>query len=188
MRPPNSTAPLFERIAPRFIKIIGNLVHRTPGGGIATDMADYITISDNIVHNNAYLNTLSPELDWSQIVTRVTNNARVLNSIIATDGEERVNENDRNTNIRYDYNLYFGGRKPDIMGPNDIIADPKFVNVTGKGQRDFRLQPGSLAIDSALPFPVIAKDASGSLRVIGKAPDRGAFESSGETSGEPAGK
>ena len=98
-------------------------------------MTDYITISDNIVHNNVYLNTLSPELDWGQIVTRVTGNVRIRNNIIVTDSEKRVNENDRNTNIRYDYNLYFGGRKPDIVGPNDIIADPKFVNVAGKRGR-----------------------------------------------------
>lgn len=58
VRPENSNAALFERIAPRHIEIIGNSVSEVPGGGIATDMADYITIAFNTVHDTAYRSVL----------------------------------------------------------------------------------------------------------------------------------
>jgi hypothetical protein len=280
VRPENSTAPLFERIAPRHIEIIGNTVSHVPGGGIATDMADYITIAfstvydnayraifansgisifhpldtdanytgykniirnniahsnrvevkwyvlqklsdgngiilddtknsqikgkpyrgrsliannivfDNggagiqtfssenvdIVYNTAYHNTKTPELDWGQILARTSDNVRILNNIIVAAPGERVNENDRNTNTLFDYNLYFGGRQPDIMGPNDRIADPIFVPQKSADDRNFMLSPSSPAIDSAQIFAGVGIDVIGTKRPQGVAPDRGAFE------------
>jgi parallel beta-helix repeat protein len=280
VRPENSTAPMFERIAPRRIEILGNTVSHVPGGGIATDMADWITIayntvhdtayrsvfansgisifhpfdtdgdyasyknvirnniayanrseikwfqvqrisdgngiiyddtrntqikgipykgraliannlvfdnggagiqtysSDNvdIVHNTAYGNTKSPELDWGQILARVSSNIRILNNIIVADPGKRMNENDRTTDTLFDYNLYFGGRKPDVMGKNDRIADPMFVGVSGTDRRDFRLAKGSPAIDSGVAIDDLATDIVGKARPNGQRPDRGAFE------------
>jgi parallel beta-helix repeat protein len=280
VRPENSTAPLFERIAPRHIEIIGNTVSEVPGGGIATDMADYVTIafntvhdtayrsvfansgislfhpldtdtnytaykniirnniahsnrseikwfavqklsdgngiilddtrntqikgvpykgrsliannivfdnggagiqtysSDNvdIVHNTAYHNTKTPELDWGQILARTSSKVRILNNIIVTAPGKRVNENDRTTDTLFDYNLYFGGRQPDVMGPNDRIADPQFVPAKSSLDRNFMLSPGSPAIDTAEPFGAIKTDILGNPRIQGGAPDRGAFE------------
>jgi parallel beta-helix repeat protein len=280
VRPENSTAPLFERIAPRHIEIIGNTVSEVPGGGIATDMADYVTIAFNtvhdtayrsvfansgisifhpldtdtnyteykniirnniahsnrvevkwfqfqklsdgngiilddtkniqikgvpyrgrsliannivfenggagiqtfssenvdIVHNTAYHNTRTPELNWGQILARTSDNVRILNNIIVAAPGERVNENDRNTNTLFDHNLYFGGRQPDVMGPNDIIADPAFVAPKSPTDRNFMLLATSLAIDSAMPVSSIKIDIVGTARPQGKAPDRGAFE------------
>lgn len=280
VRPENSTAPLFERIAPRYIEIIGNTVSHVPGGGIGTDMADYVTIAFNtvhdnayraifansgisifhpldtdtnytgykniirnniaysnrvevkwfqvqklsdgngiilddtkntqikgtpykgrsliannivfdnggagiqtyssenvdIVHNTAYHNTKTPELDWGQILARTSDNVRILNNIIVAGPGERVNENDRNTNTLFDYNLYFGRRQPDVKGPNDRIADPVFVAQKAPTDRNFRLTLASPAIDSATPVQGAKTDIVGTPRPQGKAPDRGAFE------------
>jgi hypothetical protein len=280
VRPENSRAPAFEQFTPRHIEIIGNNVSHVPGGGIATDMADYITIAYNVVHNNAYRsifansgisifhpqdtdgnytdykniirnnlayrnrvevkwfqykrlsdgngiivddtdnsqirgipykgrsliannvafenggagiqsfssqnvdvfyntlyrNTLTPELDWGQIVMRTTKNGRVMNNIIVADPGEKINESDRTTNVVYDYNLYFGTNVAPVMGPNDIIADPKFVDVSTSGKRDFRLSAGSPASNTGTPIPSIDRDLIGGPRVVGAGPDRGAFE------------
>ena len=59
---------------------------------------------------------------------------------------------------------------PPGWGANDRVADPKFVSLD---TNDFRLQPGSAAIDAGIAIPVEWPD---SLRNIdtGK-PDLGAF-------------
>jgi parallel beta-helix repeat protein len=280
VRPENSTAALFERIAPRHIEILGNLVHDVPGGGIATDMADYVTIALNTVHNNAYrsifansgisvfhpfdtdenyseyknvianniayknrvevkwfvvqklsdgngiivddtrnsqikgipykgrtlvvnnvvfenggsgiqtfssdnvdiihntayYNTRTPELDWGQILSRTSSNVRILNNIMVAAPGDRINEDDRNLNAVFDYNLYFGDRKPDLMGQHDIIGDPKFAPPRSKGERSFMLAADSPAIDSGLQLDVVATDLGGKPRLLGAKPDRGAFE------------
>jgi Bacterial Ig domain/Right handed beta helix region len=280
VRPENSTAPAFEQFTPRHIEIIGNHVSHVPGGGIATDMADYIIIANNVVHDNAYRsvfansgisifhpqdtdgnytdykniiknnvayrnrvevkwwvlkrlsdgngiivddtdnsqikgipykgrslianniafenggagvqsyssqnvdvfyntlyrNTLTPELNWGQIVMRVTKNGRVMNNIVVTEPGERPNEADRTTNVVYDYNLYFGTEIPPVMGPNDIIADPKFVDVSNADKLGLRLAPGSPAANSGTPIAGIDRDLTGGPRVLGTGPDRGAFE------------
>lgn len=54
IRPINQNAPLAERIVPRHVQIVGNHVHNLAGGGIYTDMADYITIEDNLAHDCAW--------------------------------------------------------------------------------------------------------------------------------------
>jgi hypothetical protein len=53
VRPVNNNAPLGERIVPRHIEIVGNHVHHVAGGGIYTDVADYILIENNLTHHNA---------------------------------------------------------------------------------------------------------------------------------------
>jgi hypothetical protein len=280
VRPENSRAPAFEQITPRHIEIIGNNVSHVPGGGIATDMADYITIAYNVVHDNAYRsifansgisifhpqdtdgnytaykniirnnlayrnrvevkwwvlkrlsdgngiivddtdnsqikgipykgrsliannvafenggagiqsyssqnvdvfyntlsrNTRTPELDWGQIVMRTTKNGRVMNNIVVAEEGEKLNEADRTQNVIYDFNLYFGTAIPPVMGPNDIIADPKFVDVGTAGKRDFRLAPGSPASNTGTAIEGIDRDLSGGPRVLGRGPDRGALE------------
>ncbi len=43
-----TTAPIYD------ILVIGNRVHDSPGGGIELEMTDYLTISKNIIYNNAH--------------------------------------------------------------------------------------------------------------------------------------
>jgi Bacterial Ig domain/Right handed beta helix region len=280
VRPENSRAPAFEQFTPRHIEIIGNNVSHVPGGGIATDMADYVTIAYNVVHDNAYRsifansgvsifhpqdtdgnytaykniirnnivyrnrvevkwfqyqrlsdgngiivddtdnsqirgipykgrslvannvafenggagiqafssqnidvfyntlyrNTQTPELDWGQIVMRTTKNGRVMNNIVVAEAGEKINEADRTQNVVYDYNLYFGTAVPPVMGANDVIADPKFIDVNSTGKRDFRLGVGSPASNTGTVIQSIDRDLSGGPRIVGSGPDRGAIE------------
>ena len=93
----------------------------------------------------------------------------IKNSIIAnTPGAPYVAVDDiaiiPDHNLLFDFGVLTGGGGFIATDPAQIIADPLFVNSAG---RDFRLLPGSPAIDSGLilgqPF-------------LGSAPDRGAFE------------
>ena len=63
---------------------------------------------------------------------------------------------------------------PDLGGTN-IEQDPKFVNLQGK---DYRLQPGSPAVDAAVPSsgPGLDHDFAGAPRPQGARKDIGAFE------------
>jgi hypothetical protein len=61
------------------------------------------------------------------------------------------------------------------LGETNIVEDPRFVNVGGK---DYRLQPGSPAVDAAVPStgPGIDHDFAGTPRPQGSRKDIGAFE------------
>ena len=105
---------------------------------------------------------------------------------------------------RSDFNLWWRNGKGDveIPPPNNPIRktvekwlkaqdahslrlDPKFAN---PGECDFRLLPGSPAIDRAKPLEEVKVDFEGKKRPLGKAPDIGAFEgpSAKERPGEAA--
>jgi hypothetical protein len=56
---------------------------------------------------------------------------------------------------------------------NNLKADPKFRNAAAG---DFRLRPGSPAIDAGIRIPVVRADFAGTPRPQGNAPDLGAFE------------
>ena len=81
----------------------------------------------------------------------------------------------QNTNVVRANNLYFGGVEP-IMGVNDLVADPLFVNPsTDDKVADFRLKAGSPAlgtgkVSSFVPF----SDINGKPR--GASPDKGAYQ------------
>ncbi len=78
-----------------------------------------------------------------------------------------------NSNVVYDYNIYFGGKKPEMVGPHDILGDPMFINIAAG---NFKLQPGSPGIDSGINDFAVKRDFEGKPRPVGKAPDRGAYE------------
>lgn len=72
-----------------------------------------------------------------------------------------------------DYSLFVGGGiRQFTVGPHSFVGDPKWVNV---GAADFRLQPGSPAIDRGQSLgPQV--DFAGAKVPYGSAPDLGALE------------
>jgi parallel beta-helix repeat protein len=60
-----------------------------------------------------------------------------------------------------------------VVGNNLIQGEPPFVD---GGKRDFRLKPGTPAVDTGTPIAEIVQDFNGVKRPQGKAPDLGAFE------------
>ncbi len=150
--------------------VANNVVLNSGGAGIqvfSTDNAD-------VVYNTVYYSSQTPGLDYGQIWVHATSNLRIMNNIMVAGPDGKMNQFFKdNSNVVYDYNIYFGGKKPEMVGPHDIVADPMFINVAAG---NFKLQPGSPAIDSGInDFPV-TRDFEGKPRPVGKAPDRGAFE------------
>lgn len=163
-----------EPFTGRFL-VANNVVMASGGAGIqvfSTDNAD-------VVFNTVYDNSLTPELEYGQIWAHAASNLRVENNILVAGHDAKINEAFKdNNNVIYDYNIYFGGRKPGMMGPHDIVGDPEFVNPK---DGNLKLQASSPAVDSGVTGFPVARDFDGNPRVSGKGPDRGAFELQGNT-------
>lgn len=100
----------------------------------------------------------------------------ILNNIIVPRPGGTVTSNNRNTNIRWDYNLYPAAQAV-FSGANDIIADPHFVDVEAdltKG--NFRLTKESKGHNSGTGDVALSTDIIGKARPKGTGRDRGAFE------------
>ncbi|GCE29542.1 hypothetical protein KDA_50260 [Dictyobacter alpinus] len=275
VRPTNATAPI-----PHHIRIIGNVVHHCPGGGIYTDRADYITMKRNIAYSNAWYsvyansgisafhfqntdqktgyknfvlqnisfdnqsyipwtvthkisdgngiiiddtknkqiqgvpyvgrtfvannlafenggsgihafssenvdiinntvwnNARSPELTWASLFASSSNNVNIFNNIAVIRPGKPTNDTSNNTNVIYDYNIYYHGNVPAQMGAHDLIADPLFIHPSSRlNEADFSLRPQSPARDSGTSHLAPNVDITGSRRPVGKGFDRGAYE------------
>jgi hypothetical protein len=150
--------------------VANNVVLGSGGAGIqvfSTDNAD-------VIYNTVYKSSQTPGLDYGQIWVHATSNLRIMNNIMVAGPDGKMNQFFKdNSNVVYDYNVYFGGRKPEMVGPHDILADPMFINIAAG---NFKVQPVSPAIDSAVAEFGVKRDFEGKPRPVGNGPDRGAFE------------
>ncbi|MDZ8187875.1 MAG: right-handed parallel beta-helix repeat-containing protein [Nostoc sp. ChiSLP02] len=149
--------------------IANNLVYRNGGGGIHAFKSNNI----DIIHNTSYYNSQTPEIEYGQISMNNTSNVRVLNNILVSQSGQQIYMNSRkNSNTVFNYNLYNTLLGASGKGPNDIVADPQFVNAGS----NFRLRSSSPAINSGMRFDPVTSDFAGSSRAKGSKPDRGAYE------------
>ncbi len=155
-----------------------NLSFNNGGSGIHSYRAHQI----DIINNTAYLNGASPELAWGQIFVQNGDDVRIINNILyARDGQPvntvSADNSDRgNTHITRANNLYFGGSTAPIMGDNDRVGDPLFVNPsTDAAVADFHLKPSSPAVHAGRWEPFSPHlDLDGKRR--GEMPTLGALE------------
>jgi len=152
--------------------IANNLSFDNGGSGIQVFRSDHV----DIVFNTVYGNVLTAGLPWGQIVSRETDDIRVMDNIAVTTEGKLLVENDRTTRSKFERNLYYGGVVPPMAGTSNKVADPRFTAVDAAGARDFRLLAGSPAIDAAMPFEGITEDIVGYTRRSAQGPDIGAFE------------
>jgi hypothetical protein len=150
--------------------IANNVVYKNGGAGIHSFRSDKI----DVIHNTSYMNNQSPEISSGQISINDGRDIKVLNNILYSQAGKGINYNPKQNQSTFNYNLYNNnGFTASGRGPNDIIADPQFVNAAGG---DFRVKPTSPAVNSGLRFPSLTTDFLGKPRVQGSAPDRGAYE------------
>lgn len=107
---------------------------------------------------------------------RYQNDVKIMNNIIYSKSDGNCNSNNKNTNVTYDYNIYFWG-KVAVKGPNDKVMDPQFVNrTTDPVSANFSVRPGSPAIDAGTQIIFSPKDIKNVPRPKGASVDCGAYE------------
>jgi hypothetical protein len=152
--------------------ITNNLSVHNGGSGIHAFDARHA----DILNNTAYMN--GDKVGYADIFAGFSTDIKILNNIVYSRIGGRANANDANTDVTYDYNIYFNGSVA-VSGPHDVVADPLFVN-PGLRRRsaDFRLRAGSPAIDTATTIPGVTPsvDIQGVSRPRGAGLDRGAYE------------
>jgi len=149
--------------------VANNLTFNNGGSGIHTYMSEHV----DIVHNTAYMNNQSPEIQHGQLFANESSDIKILNNILYAYPGKKMNMDWKNINVTYDYNIYANGTSISVLGYHDIIGNPQFVNPS---IADFRLKATSPAINSGYTWKDLTTDFVGKSRPSGTGYDRGAYE------------
>jgi len=148
--------------------IANNVSAYNGGSGIHT----FRTRDVDIVNNTTYWN--GQVVGYEEIFSNNSVNVTIMNNVIVPRPGGRVTSNNRNTNVRWDYNLYPAAQTV-LVGAHDIIADPQFLNIHLDPTRGgFQMNKTSRGLGSgALELPQ-------TVNVLGKPrsatkPNRGAY-------------
>ncbi len=101
-----------------------NLAFNNGGSGIHAFFSDHV----DIVNNTAVLNNQSPEIKGGQIFAHTSSDVRILRNILYAFPGKDINNNTKNTNVVYDYNIYINSSKISVKGSHDIVADSEFLS------------------------------------------------------------
>jgi hypothetical protein len=150
--------------------IANNVSAYNGGSGIHTFRTRHVDIVNNTTYWNGQI------VGYQELFPNRSEDIVILNNIIVPRPGGVVTSNNRNTNIRWDYNLYPSAQEV-FVGPHDIIADPRFIDVQlNPAEGNFRLAKGSKAYNSGGTELAQRTDITGKTRPKGTSPDRGAFE------------
>ena len=142
------------------------------GSGIHAFSADHVDIINNTAYNNGTV------VGYADIFSNASMDVNIINNIMYARDGGSCNTKPKNASEVYNYNVYFNG-KVATQGPNDVIADPQFVNLsTDLGMGNFALKPTSPAVDrgSSVAGQFGRTDILGVSRPQGTMPDAGAYE------------
>jgi hypothetical protein len=160
--------------------VVNNISVNNGGSGIHTFYSSHVDILNNTSWHNCQVLTNYGEI----FASYSSSDVNLFNNICVAAPGNPVNHNVGNLNVAYNYNIYFGGKPPELQGLQDLITDPLLINpqpdpTTG----DFRVQLASPAIDTGTNCPATpANDFRGLARPVGTGPDRGAYETAEVTS------
>jgi hypothetical protein len=150
--------------------IANNLSAFNGGSGIHTFRTAHVDIINNTTYWNGAI------VGYQELFANRSKDVVILNNIIIPRPGGKVTSNNRNADIRWDYNIY--PVEQDVYrGANDIIADPQVKSIKPDlREADFNLVSGSPAIDSGTDELAQPTDITGKSRPSAKSRDRGAYE------------
>jgi nitrous oxidase accessory protein NosD len=133
--------------------IYNNLVWGNQGG---------IQIDFGVADAKVYNNTVYANAKWGILIGSGSQGAKISNNIVYGNSGPAISNQGSGT----------------LLSDNLLNVDPKFVNATSK---DFRLQGGSLAINTGKTLSEVPKDYAGVSRPQGSSHDIGGYEYTGST-------
>lgn len=150
--------------------IANNISAFNGGSGIHTFRTRHVDIINNTTYWNGGI------VGYQELFPNNSEDIVILNNIIVPRPGGTVTSNNKNTNIRWNYNLY-PMEQHVFKGANDIIADPKFLNIQmNMTKGNFRLAKGSSGLNSGSTEVPLSTDITGKVRSKTSGRDRGAFE------------
>ncbi|MBC7889653.1 MAG: right-handed parallel beta-helix repeat-containing protein [Ferruginibacter sp.] len=150
--------------------IANNLSAYNGGSGIHVFRTKHVDIINNTTYWNGSI------VGYQELFPNASEDVVIQNNIIVPRPGGKVTSDSRNTNIRWDYNLYPAEQKV-FKGAHDIVADPLFIDIQADPTRgDFRLAKGSPGLNTGGGNVAQPADINGKKRPNGKARDIGAFE------------
>ena len=140
----DSTPPKPRRPEWKGRALIANNISAFNGGsGIHTFRTKHVDIINNTTYHNGAI------VGYQELFPNNSEDIVILNNIIVPRPGGKVTSNNKNTAIRWDYNLYPKAQNV-FKGEHDIVADPVFVRVgCDMLTADFRLAKGSAGVNSA---------------------------------------
>lgn len=163
--------------------VANNLTFANGGRGVHVFSSRHV----DVANNTAYDDMLSPQITVGELDAMASSDVNIVNSIGVAGSTKQVNSSYADSGVYYGYNMYFGTTYVPVVGPDDLLADPMFVN---PASGNFALRAGSPGRKSAIDALAPATDLFGNVRTAGSV-DRGAIQSSAQTltprsSGVPA--
>jgi hypothetical protein len=150
--------------------VANNICAFNGGSGIHTFRTKYVDIINNTIYHNGEV------VGYPDLFANSSEDIVFLNNIIVPRPGGKVTANNKNTNIKWDYNLS-SIQQDFFKAPNDIVADPLFVNAYfDRLTADFHVKANSPALNSATDEVPQKTDIKGNSRPKGKGRDRGAYE------------
>ncbi len=152
--------------------VIDNVAVNNGGSGLHA----YKARRADFFNNTAYMN--GDKVGYADIYASYSVDVRIMNNVVYSRDGGKANTNSSNSNVVYDYNVYFKGTRA-VTGPHDVVADPLFIR-PGRdlGSADFHLKKESPAIDTGIRVDGTSstRDIAGVIRPQGIGVDRGAYE------------
>lgn len=150
--------------------IANNVSAYNGGSGIHVFRTKHVDIINNTTYWNGGI------VGYQELFPNASEDVVIMNNIIVPRPGGQVTSNNRNTSIKWDYNLYPTDQNV-FKGANDIVADPMFIDVQLEPLKgNFRLKKGSNGLNSGTNEVAQPTDVDGKKRPKGKGRDRGAFE------------
>ena len=117
--------------------IANNVSAYNGGSGIHTFRTKHVDIINNTTYWNGQV------VGYQELFPNRSDDIVILNNIIVPRPGGKITSNNRNTAIRWDFNLY-PSAQTFFKGEHDLVAEPRFIDVQPDLRRaDFRLAPTS---------------------------------------------